>query len=195
MKASFHAGGLLSPAGFARWRAATRREIRNATRDAMREVGPQMVEDVRRDMRHTFTVRRQGFLKSMRAPVYRAKGDRPPALVIGLQIDWLGIHTSGGTVAGAGAGKTMRIRRQCPRRHPTYRLRRGREKRGRWRGNESLNRWIPRQALQHSPTSPAPRVSVGNRSRPTSAGGCCPTSGAERIGPASRASLRLGGVR
>lgn len=102
MKISLNAGGLLSPAGFSRWRDGKRKSIRNAIVQGMREGGAPLVESARAEMRRAFRVERQAFLKSMRAKVYASKPGRLPALLIGSKIEWLGIHARGGIVSAQG---------------------------------------------------------------------------------------------
>ncbi len=125
MRISLTAEGLLDRRRFNAWRSQTQQAMRQATVRAMRTVGREMAEDVRRDMRRTFNVRKAAFLKSMRARVYRNRrerfagsipGARPfgaslsavknrsrrffPALYVGSRIPWLGIHEKGGAIGG-----------------------------------------------------------------------------------------------
>jgi len=100
MRISLTAEGLLDRRRFNAWRSQTEHAMRQATARAMRTVGQEMAEDVRRDMRRTFNVRKAAFLKSMRARVYRNRRERFPALYVGSKIPWLGIHEKGGTIGG-----------------------------------------------------------------------------------------------
>ena len=98
MRISLTAEGLLDRRRFNAWRSQTEQAMRQATVRAMRTVGREMADSVRRDMRRTFNVRKAAFLKSMRARVYRNRRDRFPALYVGSRIPWLGIHEKGGTI-------------------------------------------------------------------------------------------------
>jgi hypothetical protein len=98
MRISLTTEGLLDRRRFNAWRSQTEQAMRQATVRAMRTVGREMAEDVRRDMRRTFNVRKAAFLKSMRARVYNRRKERFPSLYVGSQISWLGIHEKGGTI-------------------------------------------------------------------------------------------------
>ncbi|WP_369602625.1 DUF6441 family protein [Hahella sp. SMD15-11] len=100
MRISLTTEGLLDRRRFSAWRARTGQAMRQATARAMRTVGREMAEDVRRDMRRAFKVRKLAFIKSLRAKVYDRRRDRFPALYIGSKIPWLGIHERGGTIGG-----------------------------------------------------------------------------------------------
>jgi len=100
MRISLTTEGLLDRRRFNAWRSQTEQAMRQATVRAMRTVGREMAEDVRRDMRRTFNVRKAAFLKSMRARVYRNRRERFPALYVGSKIPWLGIHEKGGAIGG-----------------------------------------------------------------------------------------------
>src|SRR5690606_41743501 len=67
MRISLTTECLLDRRRFNAWRSQTEQAMRQATVRAMRTVGREMAEDVRRDMRRTFNVRKAAFLKSMRA--------------------------------------------------------------------------------------------------------------------------------
>ena len=98
MKISLTTEGLLDRRRFNAWRSQTGQAMRKATARAMRTVGREMAEDVRRDMRRTFKVRKTAFLRSMRARVYNRRKERFPSLYVGSRIPWLGIHEQGGTI-------------------------------------------------------------------------------------------------
>ncbi len=100
MKISLTGEGLLDRRRYNTWRRQTQRAMRTATARAMRGVGREMAEEVRRDMRAGFRVRLAAFLKSMRAKVYNRRRDRFPALYIGSKIPWLGLHEKGGVISG-----------------------------------------------------------------------------------------------
>ena len=100
MRISLTAEGLLNRRRFNAWRSQTEHAMRQATARAMRTMGREMAEGVRRDMRRNFGVRKVAFLKSMRARVYRNRLDRFPALYVGSRIPWLGIHEKGGAIGG-----------------------------------------------------------------------------------------------
>ncbi|BCO30112.1 hypothetical protein TspCOW1_02150 [Thiohalobacter sp. COW1] len=98
MKISLTTEGLLDRRRFNAWRNQTRQEMREGAVRAMRSVGREMVDDVRRDMRAGFKVRKAAFLRSMRVKVYDRQRTRFPALYIGSKIPWLGIHEQGGVI-------------------------------------------------------------------------------------------------
>ena len=98
MKISLTTEGLLDRRRFNAWRNQTQQEMRSGAVRAMRSVGREMVDDVRRDMRAGFKVRKAAFLRSMRAKVYDQKRNRFPAIYIGSKIPWLGIHEQGGVI-------------------------------------------------------------------------------------------------
>jgi len=100
VRISLTAEGLLDRRRFNAWRSQTQHAMRQATARAMRTVGREMADSVRRDMRRTFNVRKAAFLKSMRARVYRNRRERFPALYVGSKIPWLGIHEKGGAIGG-----------------------------------------------------------------------------------------------
>lgn len=100
MRISLTAEGLLDRRRFNAWRSQTEQAMRQATTRAIRTVGREMADSVRRDMRRTFKVRKAAFLKSMRARVYDRRKERFPSLYVGSRIPWLGIHEQGGAIGG-----------------------------------------------------------------------------------------------
>ncbi len=100
MRISLTAEGLLDRRRFNAWRSQTEQTMRQATIRAMRTVGREMADSVRRDMRRAFNVRKAAFLKSMRARVYNRRKERFPSLYVGSRIPWLGIHEQGGAIGG-----------------------------------------------------------------------------------------------
>ena len=100
MRISLTTEGLLDRRRFNAWRSQTEHAMCQATARAMRTVGREMADSVRRDMRRGLRVRKAAFLKSMRARVYRNRQDRFPALYVGSRIPWLGIHEKGGAIGG-----------------------------------------------------------------------------------------------
>ena len=100
MKIDLRAEGLLDARRFKAWSADTRRAIHQVVAKTMREVGDDMAERARRDLRSSFRVAKPAFLRSMRSRVYARKPDEFPALWIGSKIPWLGAHEQGATIRG-----------------------------------------------------------------------------------------------
>lgn len=100
MRINLTGEGLLDRRRFRAWQGQTQRAMHHAATRAMRRVGREMAESVRREMRAGFQVKKAGFLKSMRAKVYNQRRDRFPALYIGSKIPWLGLHEKGGVING-----------------------------------------------------------------------------------------------
>lgn len=100
MRIDLVAEGLLDRRRFNAWQADTRKAIHAAVARAMRDTGKDMAERVRSEMRSGFRIAKPTFLRSVRAKVLDRKADRFPALLIGSQIPWLGIHEQGGTIRG-----------------------------------------------------------------------------------------------
>lgn len=100
IKLSLTTEGLLDKSRLDAWTRAKQSAIRMAVPDGMREGGKAMAEAARGRMQSDFTVRKSGFVKSLRAKVYDRDNSRQPALLIGSKIPWLGIHVRGGTIGG-----------------------------------------------------------------------------------------------
>ena len=100
MRLSLTTDGLLDPRRFAGWQQENRQAMHTALAGAMRTVGREMDNHVRRDIQARFHVHRPAFLRSLRARVYDQKPHQLPALYIGSKIPWLGIHAQGGSIQG-----------------------------------------------------------------------------------------------
>lgn len=100
MKIELTSEGLLDRRRFHAWSRDTQQAMHKATARAMRDVGREIAQAVRRDMQAGFNTRKPGFLKSMRAKVYHRRRGRFPALYIGSKIPWLGLHEKGGSISG-----------------------------------------------------------------------------------------------
>ena len=100
LKLSLTATGLLDRSKFDAWSKQKQAAIHKAVAAGMQSGGKPMVDAVRSRMNADFTVRKQAFVKSLRAKVYDRDPDRLPALLIGSRIPWLGIHVRGGTLSG-----------------------------------------------------------------------------------------------
>ncbi len=100
LKLSLTATGLLDKSKLDAWTKQKQAAIRKAVAAGMQSGGKPMADAVRSRMHADFTVRKAAFVKSMRAKVYDRNPDKPPALLIGSRIPWLGIHVRGGTLTG-----------------------------------------------------------------------------------------------
>ena len=100
MKLSLIGSGLLDPKRLDSWVPAKRRAIRKAVEAGMRSAGRDIAGLAQAQMRASFTVRKAGFVRSMRARVYAGNPARFPALRIGSRIPWLGLHLRGGIIRG-----------------------------------------------------------------------------------------------
>lgn len=100
MKISFVAEGLLDPRQLTAWTQARRDAIRKAVAAGMASGGREVADRARAQMRAALNVKRQSFVKSLRAKVLDAKPERLPALLIGSRVPWLGIHERGGSIGG-----------------------------------------------------------------------------------------------
>ncbi len=107
MKLSLTKSGLLDPRQLDSWVPQQRRAIRKAVEVGMKSAGKEIAGAVRTRMQSAFKVRKAGFLKSMRAKVYAGNPARFPALRIGSQIPWLGIHVRGGSIGGGNGGRLL----------------------------------------------------------------------------------------
>jgi hypothetical protein len=94
------ASGLLDESRLDAWSRQKQAAIRKAVAAGMQSGGKLMADAVRGNMNADFTVRKPGFVKSLRARVFERDPDRLPALLIGSRIPWLGIHVRGGTLSG-----------------------------------------------------------------------------------------------
>ena len=100
MRISLAATGLLDPRQFAAWSAERHQAIHQAVARGMQSGGREVRDVARAQMRTAFNVKRNSFVSSMRAKLLDKKPNRLPALLIGSKIPWLGLHETGGTVAG-----------------------------------------------------------------------------------------------
>lgn len=100
MKLSLTASGLLDPKRLDSWVPAKRRAIRKAVEAGMKTAGKDIALLAQARMGAAFTVRKAGFVKSMRHRLYAGSPERFPALRIGSRIPWLGIHLRGGSISG-----------------------------------------------------------------------------------------------
>ena len=100
MRLALTTSGLLDPRQLAAWSTQQRQAIHAAVARGLREGGRGVRDAARAGMRRAFTVRRGSFVASMSVKVFDRKPDRLPALWVGSRIPWLGVHESGGTLAG-----------------------------------------------------------------------------------------------
>ena len=100
LKISLTASGLLDRSNLDAWTRQKQAAIRKAVAAGMRDGGKSVADAAQGRMQADFSVRKAGFVKSMRAKVYDRDPDRLPALLIGSKIPWLGIHVRGGTLSG-----------------------------------------------------------------------------------------------
>jgi len=100
MKINLTAAGLFEPRQFSAWSTARRQAIHQAVAGGMQSGGREVRDAARAQLRSAFTVKRNSFVASMHTKVLDKKPDRLPALWVGSKIPWLGLHETGGTVAG-----------------------------------------------------------------------------------------------
>ena len=100
LKISLTTAGLLDRSRLEAWTRQKQAAIHKAVAIGMREGGQVLVDAVRIEMQASFTVKKLGFVRSVRARVYDRNSERLPALLIGSRIPWLGIHVRGGTIGG-----------------------------------------------------------------------------------------------
>ena len=100
MRLALTTTGLLDPRQLAAWSMQQRQAVHAAVARGLREGGRGVRDAARAGMRRAFTVRRGSFVASMSVKVFDRKPDRLPALWVGSRIPWLGVHESGGTLAG-----------------------------------------------------------------------------------------------
>ena len=100
LKLSLTATGLFEKSNFEAWTRQKQTAIHQAVAAGMQSGGKVVADAVRSRMNADFTVRKPGFVRSLRAKVFDRDPDRLPALLIGSRIPWLGIHVRGGTLSG-----------------------------------------------------------------------------------------------
>ena len=100
LKISLTTAGLLDKSRLEAWSRQKQADIHKAVAIGMREGGQSLVDAVRTQMQTSFTVKKPGFVRSVRARLYDRNPERLPALLIGSKIPWMGIHVRGGTVSG-----------------------------------------------------------------------------------------------
>ena len=100
LKLSLTATGLFEKSNFEAWTRQKQTAIHQAVAAGMQSGGKVVADTVRTRMNADFTVRKPGFVRSLRAKVFDRDPDRLPALLIGSRIPWLGIHVRGGTLSG-----------------------------------------------------------------------------------------------
>ena len=100
LKLSLTATGLFEKSNFEAWTRQKQTAIHQAVVAGMQSGGKVVADTVRTRMNADFTVRKPGFVRSLRAKVFDRDPDRLPALLIGSRIPWLGIHVRGGTLSG-----------------------------------------------------------------------------------------------
>lgn len=100
MKISLVAEGLLDPRQLTAWTRARQAAIHKAVAVGMASGGREVADKVRAQMRAALNVKRQTFVKSLRAKVFDTRPERLPDLLIGSRVPWLGIHERGGAIGG-----------------------------------------------------------------------------------------------
>lgn len=100
LKISLTTEGLLDKSRLEAWSRQKQAAIHKSVAIGMREGSKSLVDAVRTQMQASFTVKKPGFVRSVRARVYDRNPERLPALLIGSKIPWLGIHVRGGTIGG-----------------------------------------------------------------------------------------------
>ena len=100
LKLSLTATGLFEKSNFEAWTRQKQTAIHQAVAAGMQSGGKVVADTARTRMNADFTVRKPGFVRSLRAKVFDRDPDRLPALLIGSRIPWLGIHVRGGTLSG-----------------------------------------------------------------------------------------------
>lgn len=98
MKISLVTEGLLDPRQLTAWTRARQDRIRKAVAAGMGSGGREVAEQARAQLRAALNVRRQSFVKSLRAKVLSGRHEQLPALLIGSRVPWLGIHERGGSI-------------------------------------------------------------------------------------------------
>jgi hypothetical protein len=83
-----------------RWGGEFTKRARSAAARALREEAPKVAEAVRTHVAERLKIARRGFLKSFRAKVYDRNPQKLPALWIGSNVPWVGIHERGGAIQG-----------------------------------------------------------------------------------------------
>lgn len=100
MKISLVAEGLLDPRQLTAWTRARQAAIHKAVAAGMASGGREVADKARAQMRAALNVKRQTFVKSLRAKVFDTRPERLPDLLIGSRVPWLGIHERGGAIGG-----------------------------------------------------------------------------------------------
>jgi hypothetical protein len=100
MKINLVTAGLFDARQFSAWTAQQQRAVHAATARGFRGAGSEVAVAARAQMQSALQIKRAGFLKSLRARVLDQRQDKLPALRIGSNVSWLGIHESGGRVSG-----------------------------------------------------------------------------------------------
>ncbi|WP_157314552.1 DUF6441 family protein [Chitinibacter sp. GC72] len=82
------------------WGQQAQREIYAAAAEAMKTEGQQIALAMQQHAEARLQVQRRSFAKSFKARVYAKRKDKPPMLIVGSKIPWIGLHEYGGTLNG-----------------------------------------------------------------------------------------------
>jgi len=100
MKISVRIDSAAATAQLRRWGGEYRAKVRQAAARALQRHGEQLRQDVRTHVAGQMKVVKKAFLSSFSGRVIDRDPNRLPALVVGSRVPWVGIHESGGSIAG-----------------------------------------------------------------------------------------------
>lgn len=100
MKLKISATGLFRKSEFNEWDRDLWKSTREAVGQGMTEGAKPIVEKVRRNAAQIFKLSGKRLTTSLRHKLHNKKPDRLPAIEIGSNVPWLGIHEEGGTIRG-----------------------------------------------------------------------------------------------
>lgn len=75
-------------------------KLKQAASTGLRKGAREVARSARQEMDRAFSVSKRGFANSVTAGPLPDKPGRPPAVLIGSRIPWLGIHETGGSIQG-----------------------------------------------------------------------------------------------
>lgn len=100
MKLRIRASGMFRKSEFSAWEKELWAATRQAVAEGMVAGARPVVDKVRRNAASIFKLSGRKLVTSLRHRLYDKKPDRLPAITIGSEIPWLGLHEEGGTIRG-----------------------------------------------------------------------------------------------
>ena len=85
---------------FQQWGIQAQAQLYAAAAEGMRTAGAQIGLTMQAHVASRLQTKRRGFVTSFRHRVYARDKRRPPLLILGSSIPWIGLHERGGSIAG-----------------------------------------------------------------------------------------------